>query len=119
MTDFERLAETNSPWVEDHGQCDSGDPFACSHASRARDGGAFGFQLHGEGFCNAAQEHVEDAELVPVALLCGVDDVTDVCWWQSFHPDDAGKTHWCNLRKDASEQWCDLRWGRSYDKQIY
>lgn len=98
------LVETNLPGVEDHGQCDSGDPFTRSHAGRARDGGAFGFQLHGEGFCDAAQEHVKDAELVPVALFCGVDDVADVRWWQSFHPDDAGKPHWGNLGKDAPEQ---------------
>lgn len=101
---FGGLAETNSPGVEDHGQGDSGDPFASSHAGSARDGGAFGFQLHSEGFCNATQEHVKNAELVPVTLFCGVNDVTDVCWWQSLHPNDAGKSHWCNLWKDASKQ---------------
>lgn len=98
-----------SPGVKDHGQCDSGDPFAGSHACSARDGGAFGFQLHGEGFGNAAQKHVENAELVPVALLCGVNDVTDVRRRKGLHADDAGKSHGCNLWKDASEQRSDLR----------
>lgn len=60
---------THSPGVEDHGQRDGGDPFSGGHAGGAGDGGAFGFQLHSEGFGNAAQEHVEDAELVPVALF--------------------------------------------------
>lgn len=92
------------PGVEDHGQSDSGDPFAGGHARCARDAGAFGLQLHGERFRDAAQEHVEDAELVPVALLGGVDDVADVRRRQSLHTDDAGQAHGRHLRKDASEQ---------------
>lgn len=98
------LVTANSPGVEDHGQCDSGDTFASGCAGSARDGRPFGFQLYSESFCNAAQEHVKNAELVPVTLLCGVNDVTDVCWWQSLHPDDAGKSYWCDLREDPSKQ---------------
>lgn len=105
-----------SPGVEDHGQRDSGDPFAGSHASCARDGGALGFQLHSEGFCDAAQEHVKDAELVPVTLLRGVDDVADVCRRQGLHPDDAGESHRCHLWKDSSEQRCHLRRGKIRQK---
>lgn len=94
----------NLPGVEDHGQRDGGDPFPGGHARRARDAGAFGLQLHGERFRNAAQEHVEDTELVPVALLSGVDDVADVRRRQSLHADDAGQSHGRHFRKDASEQ---------------
>lgn len=98
-----RPEENNTPGVENHGQCHSGDSFSSSHA-RARDGGAFGFQLHSEGFCDAAQEHVEDAQFIPVTLLCGVDDVTDVCWRQSLHPNNAGESHRCHLWKDPSKE---------------
>lgn len=103
----------NLPGVEDHGQRDGGDPFPGGHARRARDAGAFGLQLHGERFRNAAQEHVEDAELVPVALLGGVDDVADVRRRQSLHADDAGQSHGRHLRKDASEQRRHLNGGGS------
>lgn len=109
---------SSSPGVEDHGQRDGGDSFARGRAGRARDGGAFGLQLHCEGFRDAAQEHVEDAELVPVSLLCWVDDVTDVRRRKGLHPDDAGESHWRDLWKDAPKQRCDLRWEQMADKII-
>jgi len=98
--------KVKSPGVEDHGQRDGGDSFDRGHAG---DGGAFGLQLDGEGFGDAAQEHVEDAQLVPVALLRGVDDVADVRRRQRLHADDAGESHRRDLREDAPEQRRDLR----------
>lgn len=95
---FFSAPQAGSPGVKDHGQSNRCDPFPCNHAAGARDCGAFGFQLHSEGFGDAAQEHVEDAKFVPVTFLCGVDDVADVRRRQSLHSDYAGKSHWCHLR---------------------
>lgn len=96
--------EVNPPGVKDHGQGHSGHSLAGGHTSRAGDGGPFGLQLYGEGLGDAAQEHVEDAQLVPVALLRGVDDVADVCRRQGLHADDAGESHRGHLWEDTPEQ---------------
>lgn len=93
-----------SPGVEYHGQCDSGNAFACRHARRAGNGGPLGLELHGECLGDAAQEHVQDAQLVPVTLLGRVNDVTDISRWQGLDADDAGQAHRRHLGEDTTEE---------------
>lgn len=93
-----------TPGVEDHRQGERSDAFSCSGASCAHNSAPLGFQLYSQGFGNAAKEHVQNAKLVPVTLFSGVNDITNVGWWQGLHPNDASETNRCHFWKNPSQQ---------------
>ena len=92
------------PGVEDHGQSNRGDALPCSGASCTHNSAALGFELYSQRFGNAAKKHVQDSKLVPVTLLCGVNDITDVGWWQGLDTNNASQANRCYFWEDTPQQ---------------